>query len=188
MIISFLAAMDRNLVIGDEQGIPWHLPADLKRFRKLTLGKPIVMGRTTFEHIGRPLDKRTNIVMTRRRDYHPEGVLVAHSVEEALRLIGDVDEMVIVGGGEVYRVFLPLVNRLYLTFVDGEFPGTASFPGEVPTPEGYVWHETHREQHFADEKNPFDHCYLVRDRFAVTGSPGGPLEIRSLIPFHPGLS
>ena len=84
MIVSFLAAMDRNLVIGDEKGIPWHLPADLKRFRKLTLGKPIVMGRTTFEHIGRPLDKRPNIVLSRRRDFQPEGVLVARSMEEAV--------------------------------------------------------------------------------------------------------
>ena len=169
MIISFLAAMDRNLVIGDEKGIPWHLPGDLKRFRKLTLGKPIVMGRTTFEHIGRPLDKRTNIVLTRRMDYRPEGVLVAHSVEEALRLAGDVEELVIVGGGEVYRAFLPFVNRLYLTFVDYEFPGTAYFPAEIPAPRGYTWRETHRGQNFADEKNPFDHQYVVVERQEEAG-------------------
>lgn len=188
MIISFLAAMDRNLVIGDEKGIPWHLPADLKRFRKLTLGKPIVMGRTTFEHIGRPLDKRTNIVMTRKLDYQPGGVIVAHSVDEALLFAGDVEELVIVGGGEVYRAFLPFVNRIYLTFVDGKFPGTAYFPAEIPTPTGHAWRETHREEHFADEKNPFDHTYLVVERSLASGSPGGPLEIRSLIALNPGLS
>jgi len=170
VIISFLAAMGRNLVIGDEKGIPWHLPADLKRFRKLTLGKPIVMGRTTFEHIGRPLDKRTNIVLTRRTDYQPEGVLVAHTVEEALLRAGDVEEIVIVGGGEVYQAFLPLVNRLYLTFVKGEFSGTAYFPAAIPTPPGYTWFETHREQYFADEKNPFGHRYLVVERREATGS------------------
>ena len=82
MIVSFLAAVDRNLVLGDEKGIPWHLPADLRRFRRLTLGKPIVMGRTTFEHVGKPLDKRVNIVLSRRTDFHPDGVLVARSMEE----------------------------------------------------------------------------------------------------------
>src|SRR3954464_15345753 len=103
MIVSFLAAVDRNLVLGDENGIPWRLPADLKRFRKLTLGKPIVMGRTTFEHIGRPLDKRTNIVLSRNPSYRPEGVLVAGSIDDALRLGGDVPEVVVIGGGEVFR-------------------------------------------------------------------------------------
>lgn len=181
MIISFLAAMDRNLVIGDEKGIPWHLPADLKRFRKLTLGKPIVMGRTTFEHIGRPLDKRTNIVLTRRRDYQPDGVLVAHSVEEALRLAGDVEELVIVGGGEVYRAFLPLANRLYITFVEGEFKGTAHFPWEFPTPQGFAWEIQHREAYHADEKNPHAHHYVVVDRRERSDSHGGDFNIPNLI-------
>lgn len=176
MIISFLAAMDRNLVIGDEKGIPWHLPSDLKRFRKLTLGKPIVMGRTTFEHIGRALDKRTNIVMTRREDYLPVDVLVAHSVEEALRLAGAAEEVVIVGGGEVYRAFLPFVTRLYLTFVDGEFPGTAYFPRKV----GGLWALTRQESHPADEKNPFNHHFVVLDW--VEGSvPSNALQVSGLL-------
>lgn len=164
MIVSFLAAMDRNLVIGDEKGIPWHLPADLKRFRRLTLGKPIVMGRTTLEHIGRPLDQRTNIVLSRRADYQPEGVLVAKSVEEAMEVAGDIEELMVVGGGEVYRAFLPIVNRLYLSFVEGDFSGTAYFPAEMPTPSGFEWVVLERESFVSDEKNPHAHTYLVVDR------------------------
>ena len=181
MIVSFLAAMDRNLVIGDEKGIPWHLPADLKRFRRLTLGKPIVMGRTTFEHIGKPLDKRVNIVLSRRPDFHPDGVLVARSMEEAVQLAGDVPELVVIGGGEVFHAALPLVSRMYLTFVTGEFAGTARFPASVSTPPGYEWTEIHRESLPADEKNPFPHHYVVVERRLQTGSTGGSLSIRSLV-------
>lgn len=178
MIVSFLAAVDRNLVLGDEKGIPWHLPADLKRFRKLTLGKPIVMGRTTFEHIGKPLDKRPNIVLSRRTDFRPEGVQVANSIEEAIQLAGDVPEVVIIGGGEVYRAALHLVNRLYLTFIEGEFPGTAYFPAEVPTPAGFAWEEVHREAHPPDEKNRFAHQYVVVER--APGIQGASLAVASL--------
>jgi dihydrofolate reductase len=173
VIVSFLAAVDRKLVLGDETGIPWRLPADLKRFRRLSLGKPIVMGRTTFEHIGRPLDKRVNIVLTRRPDFTAGGVLVAHSMEEALSLAGDVPEVVIVGGGEVYRAALPWVNRLYLTFVDGEYRGTAFFPAEVPTPAGHEWKETHREEFAADEANPIGHTFVVVELVEAPGAVGG---------------
>lgn len=181
MIVSFLAAMDRHLVIGNERGIPWRLPADLKRFRRLTLGKPIVMGRTTFEHIGRPLDKRVNIVLSRRKGFHPEGVIVAGSMDEAVHLAGDVPELVVAGGAEVFEAALPLVNRMYLTFVDGEFPGTAYFPESVSMPTGTGWIETLREMHPADEKNPFPYQYVVVERVLMPGSPGGPFSIRSLM-------
>lgn len=180
MIVSFLAAMDRNLVIGDEKGMPWHLPADLKRFRRLTLGKPIVMGRTTFEHIGKPLDQRVNIVMSRRADFGPNGVLVARSMDEAVRLAGEVPELVVVGGGHVFTAALPLATRMYLTFVDGEFTGTAHFPAAAPTPPGFGWRETHREAHAADEKNPFAHQYVVVERVEVPDAPGGPFPIRAI--------
>jgi dihydrofolate reductase len=181
LIVSFLAAMDRNLVIGDERGIPWRLPADLKRFRRLTLGKPIVMGRTTFEHIGKPLDKRVNIVLSRRSDFRPEGVLVAPSIDEAVRLAGDVPELVVIGGGEVFAAALALVARMYLTFVDGEFPGTACFPESVSMPPGTGWVETLRQVHSADERNPFPHQYVVVERVLMPGSSGGPFSIRSLM-------
>jgi dihydrofolate reductase len=177
LIVSFLAAVDRNLVLGDEKGIPWHLPADLKRFRRLTLGKPIVMGRTTFEHIGKPLDKRVNIVLSRRPDFRPEGVLVARSIDEALTLAGDVPELVVIGGGELFAAALPQVTRMYLTFVAGEFPGTAYFPTAVPTPSGFEWRVTHREGHPADEKNPLDHIYVVVEQVASPGAPGVAFEV-----------
>lgn len=181
MIVSFLAAVDRNLVLGDEKGIPWHLPADLRRFRRLTLGKPIVMGRTTFEHIGKPLDKRVNIVLSRQPDFRPDGALVARTMDEAVRLAGDVPELVVIGGGEVFQAALPLANRLYLTLVAGEFAGTAYFPALVPTPPGFAWTEVHREAHPADDKNPHPHLYVVVDLVPMPGSPGGAFPIRSLM-------
>ncbi len=182
MIVSFLAAVDRNLVLGDEKGIPWHLPADLKRFRKLTLGKPIIMGRTTFEHIGRPLDKRTNIVLSRNPDYRPDGVLVARSIEDALRLAGDVPEAVVIGGGDVFRAALPYVNRMYLTFVDGQFRGTAFFPAEIPTPAGFEWREAERMAYPADEKHQHPHHYVMVERVESPGSVVAAFSIQSLWP------
>lgn len=180
MIVSFLAAFDRNLVIGDEKGIPWHLPADLKRFRRLTLGKPILMGRTTFEHIGKPLDKRPNIVLTRRVDFKPEGVVVAKSMDDAVRMAGNVPEMVVIGGGQVFRTALPLVNRAYLTLVEGEFAGTAHFPATLPTPPGFEWRVTHRESLPADEKNPYAHHYVVVEHVEALGSSGGGLSVMTV--------
>jgi dihydrofolate reductase len=179
LIVSFLVAMDRKLVIGDEKGIPWHLPADLKRFRKLTLGKPIIMGRTTFEHIGRPLDKRTNIVLSRRQGFNPEGALVAQSLDEAFRLAGDVPEVVVIGGGEVFREAFPLANRAYLTFVESEFHGTVFFPPEFPpSPKGYVWKQTHYEEHPADAKNPFPHNFRILELVVDTGWHNGATSNR----------
>jgi dihydrofolate reductase len=188
MIVSFLVAMDPNRVIGNEKGLPWHLPADLKRFRRLTLGKPIVMGRTTFEHIGRPLDKRTNIVLSRRPDFKPEGVLVARSMEDALHVAGDVPEVVVIGGGEVFRAALSWVSRLHLTFVEGEFAGTAHFPPSIPTPPGHEWRQTHRESHPADERNPHPHQFVIVDRVESPGAAGGPFPVLSLLNAPPEMS
>jgi dihydrofolate reductase len=180
VIVSFLAAIDRNLVLGDEKGIPWHLPGDLKRFRKLTLGKPIIMGRTTFEHIGRPLDKRTNIVLSRNPDYRPEGVVVANSFEDALRLAGDVPEVVVIGGGDVFRAALPYVNRLYLTLVEGDFQGTAFFPSEIPTPAGFEWRETRSESYPADERHKHPHHFVEVEVVRTANGRGGPVAVLSL--------
>ena len=139
------------------------------------------MGRTTFEHIGRPLDKRVNIVLSRRPDFRPEGVLVARSMDEAIRLAGDVPELVVIGGGEMFTAALPLVTRMYLTFVAGEFPGTAYFPWSIPTPAGTKWVETHREDYPADEKNPYPHQYVVAERVDAPGGPEGKFLVGSLI-------
>ena len=180
-MVSFIVAIDRNLLIGDAQGIPWHLPADLKRFRRLTLGKPIVMGRTTFEHIGRPLDRRVNIVMTRQADDQPDGVLIARSANDAVALAGDVPEMMVIGGGEVFRAFLNQVSRLYLTVVHGEFSGTAFFPSTVPAMAGHAWRERSREEFPADEKNAYPTTYRVFDCVEVGEEESGALDLKSIV-------
>src|SRR3989344_9203103 len=111
-MISLIAAIDRNRVIGSKNGIPWRLPADLAHFKSLTIGKPIIMGRATFESIGKPLKDRTNIVITRNLDYKCEGCIVVHSVEEALARAKDAEEIMVIGGGEIYAQFLPYVARM----------------------------------------------------------------------------
>ncbi|MDX1687598.1 MAG: dihydrofolate reductase, partial [Candidatus Promineifilaceae bacterium] len=109
--ISLIAALDRNGVIGDDGRIPWRLPADLKYFKRVTMGKPLIMGRKTYESIGRPLPGRQNIVLTRQRDYRAPGCTVVHSLEEALAAAGDAEEVMVAGGGSVYRQFLPRADR-----------------------------------------------------------------------------
>src|SRR5439155_10069115 len=116
----------------------------------------------------------------RRPDSCPEGVLVARSMDEAVKLAGEVPELVVIGGGAVFAAALPLVSRMYLTFVAGEFPGTAYFPAAVPTPPGFEWRVTHREEHPADEKNPFPHQYVAVERMESPGAPGGPFEVLPL--------
>src|SRR4051812_6822233 len=119
MRVSVIVALDRNGLIGDERGLPWRLPCDLRRFRELTLGQPIVMGRTTHEHIGRPLPGRQNVVLTRNPGRDFPGCTVASSLENALAAAGpDVEEVVIIGGAEVYRSALAIADRIYLTIVD----------------------------------------------------------------------
>src|SRR5436309_1567122 len=128
MRISIIVAMDRNGLIGDDRGLPWRLPRDLRRFRELTMGKPIVMGRTAHEHIGRPLPGRQNIVLSRRAGFAAPGCTVANSWDDALRLAGGADELFAVGGNEVYRAALPRADRVHMTLVDGIFAGTVHFP------------------------------------------------------------
>ena len=166
MRLALVAAMGRNRVIGTDTGLPWHLPRDLKHFRALTLGKPIILGRTTFEQIGRPLPDRPNLVLTRRADYAPPGVRVVHSAEQALEAAGQfgADEAVVIGGGEVYREFLPRADRLYLTVVDGEFEGTTHFP--VDALDGLAFAVTDVRHHPADAKNAHAVTFWQLDRAA----------------------
>lgn len=132
--LAMIAAMSRNRVIGRDNALPWHISADLKHFKRTTLGKPVVMGRKTFESIGRPLQGRTNIVVTRQEGYRPEGVRVATSTASALALADDVAaadgaaEVMVIGGEQLYRSLLPHAERLYLTEVDAEVEGDAFFP------------------------------------------------------------
>ncbi|PKN16417.1 MAG: dihydrofolate reductase [Deltaproteobacteria bacterium HGW-Deltaproteobacteria-23] len=128
MMVSIIVAMSRNGIIGRDKAIPWNIPADMSRFRELTLGHTLIMGRKTFESIGRPLPGRRSIVVSRQADYSAAGVLVAASLREALLLAGDRDEVFICGGGEIYQQALPFAARIYLTLIDCEIDGDTGFP------------------------------------------------------------
>lgn len=127
MILSLIAAMDKNHLIGVDNNLPWHLPADLQYFKSVTMNKPILMGRKTYDSIGRPLPGRQNIVLT-RGDVEIEGVTVVNSIDEAIAAAGDVEEVMVIGGSSIYELVLPKVQRMYLSFVEGEFEGDAWFP------------------------------------------------------------
>jgi dihydrofolate reductase len=159
--VSLIAAMADNRVIGIENRLPWKLPADMKWFRENTLGKPIVMGRKTFESFGaKPLPQRPNIVITSDRNYRADGAVVVHSIDAALQAAGDAPEVMIIGGASFYQQMLPRADRIYLTIVHHPFEGDAWFP-EL---DRNAWRETQRADHAADEKNPYDYTFLVLDR------------------------
>ncbi|MBI1936099.1 dihydrofolate reductase [Candidatus Woesearchaeota archaeon] len=150
MTISLIAAMDRNRVIGNENKLLWKIPNDMKRFRQLTAGKTVIMGRKTFESIGRPLPNRTNIIITRDKNYKADGCIVVYSVGEALKK-SDSEEIMVIGGAQIYVQLLPTANKMYLTFIDAEFEGDAYFP-EFDKKE---WKETFREEHEEEYKYVF---------------------------------
>ena len=160
MRISLIVALARNRVIGRDNQLPWRLSADLQHFKGLTMGKPIVMGRKTYESIGRPLPGRTNIVVTRDSSFSAEGCRVVHSIDEALVTAGGADEVMIMGGENLYSQLLPRADRLYLTEVQAEVSGDAWFPEFDQT----QWQELERESHRADEKNEFDYDFVVLTR------------------------
>ena len=159
-MISLIVAASRNNVIGAKGRLPWRLSGDLKRFKALTLGKPIVMGRLTYESIGRPLPGRQNIVITRQADYEAEGCDVVPSIEAALAAAGNAEEIMIIGGGHIYREFLPRADRIYLTRVQAEVDGDAFLP-VIAADE---WYEIAREHHAADESNEYDFVLMTLDR------------------------
>ena len=160
MRLSLLVALDRNHVIGRDGGLPWHLPADLKRFKSITMGKPIIMGRKTHESIGRPLPGRRNIVLTSKTDYRSAGCEVFSSLELALAATRDETEVMIVGGAALYAEALPRCSRLYLTEVDAELDGDVHFP-EFKRAD---WREVSVEHHSADEKHAFAYSFRVLAR------------------------
>lgn len=159
MKISMIVAMGENHAIGKDGGMPWHLPADLKHFKRVTMGKPIIMGRRTFESIGRALPGRRNLVITRSPDFAAEGVEVHETPEAALEAVRDVDEVMVIGGGKVYAELLPRADCLYITFIHADFEGDTFFP-EI----GNEWREVSREDFTADERNPVAHSYVVLER------------------------
>ena len=162
MKLSVIVAMAANRVIGHENRLPWHLPADLQHFKATTLGKPVLMGRKTWESIGRPLPGRTNIVITRDTAYVAEGCVVVHSLDEAIHAAGQAEEVMVIGGAELYRQALPQAERLYLTLVHGEFEGDIRFPEWQPDD----WRETGRIDHGPDDKNPHAYSFVTLERVA----------------------
>ncbi len=159
-MISLIAAMGHDRAIGIDNRMPWHLPADFQHFRRITLGKPVVMGRKTFESIGRPLPDRHNVVVTRDAAWRHDGVTVAPSIEAALAACGAVDEVMIIGGASFYAQLLPRAERLYLTFVDGDFEADAWFPAWEPA----EWQEIERNDHPADARNSHAMTFVTLQR------------------------
>jgi dihydrofolate reductase len=158
-VIKILVACDENRVIGKDNQLIWHLPADLKRFKSLTTGHVILMGRKTYESIGKPLPNRTTIVITRQVDFQAEGTITAHSVEEAILKAKSLtrEDIFIVGGAEIYSLSLALADQLLVTQLHDIFEGDAFFP-EISAD---TWEIVDRERGVTDEKNPFQYSYLT---------------------------
>lgn len=161
--IALIAAMTENRVIGRENRLPWRLSADLRRFKSLTMGKPVIMGRKTYESIGKPLPGRSNIVVTRDPDYRAQGCRVVHSLEQALEAAAGHDEVMVIGGAQLYRQTLDRAERMYLTLVKTELDGDTLFP-QI---EMRHWRELERESHRADEKNEYDYDFVTLERVLV---------------------
>lgn len=162
-LISIIVAMAKNGIIGRENQLPWRLPADLSHFKALTMGKPIIMGRKTWESLPGVLPGRRHIVITRDINYQAESCTVVHTVDDALAAAGGVPEIMIVGGGAIYKETLPRADRLYLTLVDVVAEGDACFP-EI---DWDSWREVSREPHPADEKNPYAYTFLELEKKAA---------------------
>ncbi len=159
-LITLVVAMARNRVIGRDNGLPWRLSEDLKRFKATTLGKPLLMGRKTFESIGKPLPGRRNIVLTRDRAWHAQGLDVVRSVEAALQLARGAPELAVIGGAEIYRLTLPIAHRIQLTRVEADIAGDTLFPALDMT----EWSEVQAGAHPADERNQYPVTFVVLDR------------------------
>jgi dihydrofolate reductase len=155
-----IAAMAENRVIGADNTMPWHLPADLKHFKATTLGKPVVMGRKTYESIGRALPGRQNIVVS-RSGFNADDADVVSNCDTAISLAGDVEEVMIIGGGTIYDIFLPHAHTLYLTFINLKVEGDTQFPDYQAAAR---WQVVSRESHQTDEKNPYDYDFVKLER------------------------
>ncbi|WP_440122760.1 dihydrofolate reductase [Tenacibaculum sp. Ill] len=160
-MITLIAAIAKNNALGKDNDLIWHLPADLKRFKKVTTGHPILMGRNTFESIGKPLPNRTSIIITRNKNYFIDGCLIANSIEQAIELAEGKDAFII-GGAQIYKEALEqsLVDRLDITVLHHEFEADAFFPKIDMN----VWKEVAREDFKADEKNKYDYSFVSYER------------------------
>jgi len=162
MMLTAIAAMSENYTIGKDNQLPWHLPADLKHFKSITVGHPILMGRKTFDSIGKPLPNRMNIIMTRDNEFQADGCHVVSSVDEALDCAKNeqVEEVFVIGGAEIYKQLLPQIKRVHLTIVHHEFDGDVYFP-KLREDE---WKEISRERHMADLDNPHEYSFVTLER------------------------
>jgi dihydrofolate reductase len=165
MKLCLVVAAARNHAIGLNNKMPWHLPEDLKYFKRVTMGKPVIMGRNTFESIGRPLPGRPNIVISRNADYKADGITLVNSLDAALKaaqqlLPAGQDEVMVIGGAQIYAQALPQATRLYLTEVDAEPEADAFFPAINRS----EWQETARESHAACERNPYAYSFVVLEK------------------------
>lgn len=160
MRIALIAALANNRVIGRENRLPWRLSADLRHFKSLTMGKPVIMGRNTYESIGKPLPGRSNIVLTRDAQYRAPGCRVVHSLEQALEAAAGHAEVMVIGGAELYRQTIDAAQRLYLTRVKADVQGDAVFPEIDPR----QWRELQRESHRGDDNNEYDYDFLILER------------------------
>ena len=156
-MIAIVVAAAKNNVIGKDNGLIWHLPADLRHFKQMTLGHPMLMGRKTFESIGKPLPGRTSIIITTQKDYAAEGCIVTHSLQAAIEQATQLDEEIcIIGGAEIYRQALPLTDKIYLTRIHHSFEGDVFFP-ELKQEE---WETVEQEHHEPDEKNKYSYSFF----------------------------
>lgn len=157
-MISIISAIGKNNEIGKKNALLWDLPADLKHFRETTTGKTVIMGQKTFESIGRPLPNRKNIVLTQDKHFKAEGVVIFYSVEELEKNLSGDEENFIIGGGQIYKIFIEKVDKLYITHVNANFPDADTFFPEIDKDK---WREISREEHTADEKNPYAYTFTV---------------------------
>ena len=157
MIVSLVAAASDNNVIGKNNTLPWRLPADMKFFKNLTMGHTVIMGRKTFESMGKPLPGRKNVVITRNKEFKAEGCSIVSSIEDALNRCASENEVFIIGGAEIYRQSIKMADKIYLTRVHGYFDGDAFFP-DIPA-DG--WDETAHTDFAADEKNSYPYSFLI---------------------------
>jgi len=160
--LAIIVSVAENGVIGSGNQLPWRLPDDLKRFKALSLGKPIVMGRKTYDSIGRPLPGRLNIIVSRRGDLRIEGCTIVSSLSDAIAAAGNVEEIVIVGGADIYRQVLPQVQTIHLTRVHATVPGDVYFPELAPD----EWHEVATEYHPADDRHAHSFTFQTLQRVA----------------------
>jgi len=161
-MISLIWAMDNNRLIGINNQMPWgisDIPADMAWFRQHTLGKSVLMGRKTFESIGKPLPKRRNIILSRQKDLHIDGCEIIHSLDEAVKMFKD-EELMVMGGAEIYQLALPFADKLYYTQIEHTFEGDTSFP-DINLSQ---WTNTHSESHQSDEKNKYPYRFEIYQR------------------------